>query len=645
MGPSTPGTAMLIGRRSVRKCSVRKSKFTKVYPNLLFIAHLNKSGSFWDGQQLLICHVIAAKKRGSVLPGFENKPFAATLGSTLRPTPKLRMSKYGTNLGGIWAALATVTAYKYKAATPTTINPPTPSNQSGSPSKRPRRGGPAPKYSDSDSDEPTLTRKDSQGSSCAEQVRSKDLPPEDSVVLLIMRALNLIAYCTQQFGSQQPTIPILTLTNRAQAVKVALLATSWNKWHTLNSKSQAARKRENLKLKDEEISVYEYISHPPKAELKHSNGPLCIDELHASQLANFIKQSYNHSVTRGAETDLAALAAPLNNLIDCSHSMAPITGETLTAATQKTSSPTTLIHFAFLECAPEMTQQTPITKSLHRLCVENPRFLVHPLFWTSEHLQVLHCHFKHLDSSSAPPPFPLPPASPPASHGGPDLAKDLIHSIWNGRYVETMFASFRLLMHPLGVVPFRPWTPFLYNKLKVHIPKCEVYRIDNVHKFEQQPIIGYFHYDILANQRKYCFVPKKHPVPGTSNLPVERLYQRRLRNLTPALWFEDPYLVCVLLSLAQMQWKKRESMTEAYFARLFVTKRFDTTHAHVFRADIPSKILHALDKPTEGMDNLVWPAIQHIQVPFEPHATFSERVAGQLLAGLKTQAQDEPPHV
>ncbi|SCV40092.1 uncharacterized protein FFB14_07389 [Fusarium fujikuroi] len=300
MGPSTPGTAMFIGRRSVRKCSVRKSKFTKVYPTLIFIAHLNKSSSFWDGQQLLICHVIAAKKRGSVLPGFENKPFARNdrlnneahtqiekfVNGPEDEDPAISkhylVSTYGTNLRGIWAALATVTAYKYKAATPTTINPPTPSNQSGSPSKRPRRGGPAPKYSDSDSDEPTLTRKDSQGSSYAEQVRSKDLPPEDSVVLLIMRALNLIAYCTQQFGSQQPTIPILTLTNRAQAVKVALLATSWNKWHTLNSKSQAARKSENLKLKDEEISVYEYISHPPKAELKHSNRPLCIDDLQTS---------------------------------------------------------------------------------------------------------------------------------------------------------------------------------------------------------------------------------------------------------------------------------------------------------------------------------------------------------------------------
>ncbi|CVL06932.1 uncharacterized protein FMAN_12024 [Fusarium mangiferae] len=290
-----------------------------------------------------------------------------------------------------------------------------------------------------------------------------------------------------------------------------------------------------------------------------------------------------------------------------------------------------------------MEQQAPITKSLYRLCVENPRFFVQPIFWTSKHLQVLHCHFKHLDSSSAPPPFPLPPAPPFASHGGPDLTQDLIHSILNVQYAHTKFASFAQLMHPYGVISCLRRTPFFYNGLWLHMPTCKVFESDDVHKFEQKPVIGCFHYDVLIKQREQARVPKSHPVPGASNLPVERLYQRKLRKLTPALWFEDPYLVCVLLSLAQLQWKRRESMTEAYFARLFVTKASDKTHAHVFRADIPSKILHGLDNPTEDMDNLVWPAIQHIQVPFEPHATFSERVAGQLLADLKTRAPEETP--
>ncbi|PNP53576.1 hypothetical protein FNYG_15753 [Fusarium nygamai] len=187
-GRSTPGTARFIYCRSAQK-----PKSTTVSASVLSIAHLNKSGSAWSTHQLLICHVIATNKRGSVLPGFK-KPSNVRLSNETRTqiekfingpedeepaiSKHYLVGKYGTNPREIWAALATVTAYKYKAPGSTTINTPT----SGSPSKRPRRSGPVPnytnpKYSDSDSDEPGLTREDSQGSNYTEQVRSKDLPP------------------------------------------------------------------------------------------------------------------------------------------------------------------------------------------------------------------------------------------------------------------------------------------------------------------------------------------------------------------------------------------------------------------------------------------------------------------------------------
>ncbi|KAF5591840.1 beta glucan-binding protein [Fusarium pseudocircinatum] len=223
--PSTPGTARLICCRSARKL-----KFTTVSASFLSIAHLDKSGSSWDTHQLLICHVnIASNKRGSELPGFK-KTFTLDVGLSNEARTQIEklingpqdedpaiskhylVGKYGTNVREIWAALATVTAYKYKAAISTTITPPTASNQSGSRSKRRRRSGPVPnytnpRYSDSDSDEPGLTREDSQGSNYTEQnyteqVRSKELPPEDSVVLLITWVLNLDSYCAQPFGAQ-----------------------------------------------------------------------------------------------------------------------------------------------------------------------------------------------------------------------------------------------------------------------------------------------------------------------------------------------------------------------------------------------------------------------------------------------------------
>ncbi|RKL01294.1 hypothetical protein BFJ68_g12383 [Fusarium oxysporum] len=289
-----------------------------------------------------------------------------------------------------------------------------------------------------------------------------------------------------------------------------------------------------------------------------------------------------------------------------------------------------------------MEEQTPITKSLHRLCVENPRFHVHPLFWTRKHLQVLHCQFNHVDSSALPPSLPPSPPPSPSNDTDSDLSR-LIPRLINGRFASGRFACFSKLMRARGIINAQLRPHLLYKKLRLHTPECEVFRTSDVYNFEQRPVIGHFQYEDLVKQRERANRPRRHPIPGARNLPAERLYQRRLRDLTPALWFEDPYLVCVLLSLAQLQRQKGQTMPETFFVRLLVTNASDTSHAHVFQADIPSKLLHALDNPTEDMDNLVWPAIQHVQVPFKPHASFSERIAGQLLAGLKTRAEEEMP--
>ncbi|KAG5764821.1 hypothetical protein H9Q72_007088 [Fusarium xylarioides] len=269
-----------------------------------------------------------------------------------------------------------------KAATSTTINPPTASNQSGSPSKRPRRSGPAPrikytesddsrasrsssnvsefmeqvaakdlpskdsvmllitrvlnllsyctqpfrsqpvvdfrterqtmrlaipgvdgpivtidevgqslttrppKGSDSDSDEPGLTREDSQGSNYAEQVRSKDLPPEDSVVLLITRVLNLISYCTQPFGAQ-PVADFRTerqkMSLQIPGVDGAIIAIDDGGLTLAQAAKTISSSRNEMSARYfETVTSASAFDTQLKAELKHSDGPLSTDDLQAS---------------------------------------------------------------------------------------------------------------------------------------------------------------------------------------------------------------------------------------------------------------------------------------------------------------------------------------------------------------------------
>ncbi|CVL03937.1 uncharacterized protein FPRN_11990 [Fusarium proliferatum] len=227
---------------------VLKSRLATVSHPLLSVSHLNKSGSNWSTHQLLICVVVASPKRGSLLPEFEDETFSLDpylskkalsqneefVNGPEKEDPYISkhylVGKYGAKLREIWAALATVTAYKHKAAnaanTTTATVPVTP------PRKRPRRSIPAPTYTYDDSEGSGTSREGSTISEFMVQVASADLPSEDSVVLLIIRVLNLISYCTQLFGSQQPTIPVLTPTDLGQAARVDKLSRGiWNKWH------------------------------------------------------------------------------------------------------------------------------------------------------------------------------------------------------------------------------------------------------------------------------------------------------------------------------------------------------------------------------------------------------------------------------
>lgn len=122
-------------------------------------------------------------------------------------------------------------------------------------------------------------------------------------------------------------------------------------------------------------------------------------------------------------------------------------------------------------------------------------------------------------------------------------------------------------MHARGIINAQLRPHLLYKKLRLHTPECEVFRTSDVYNLEQRPIIGHFQYDEHVKQRERANRPKRHPIPGARNLPAERLYQRRLRDVAPALWFEDLYLVCVLLSLAQLQRQKRQTTPETFFVR------------------------------------------------------------------------------
>ncbi|KAI6750636.1 hypothetical protein HG530_014532 [Fusarium avenaceum] len=298
-------------------------------------------------------------------------------------------------------------------------------------------------------------------------------------------------------------------------------------------------------------------------------------------------------------------------------------------------------------------------KSLHDLSVENPWFAVHPLFWTARHLRLLQCSFSlqptevtsdsnihdHGDGHET--------SSPDQDEDEDELTRNA-KRLATTRLVSLKALSVKKLLCPQGsqFYEVRGSPPFKFNNRRIHLPECDIYRVttpdtpDNQPQPQAPPIIGYFHYDHVTKDREKALTPRLDP-RGGFNWPVTRLYQRRLHGVTPDLWSEDPYLICLLLSLAQLQWRCKESkptifpvsylllsslaaLAHTAKASLLVTNKTDTTHAHVFRADIPSDILQGLHEPKNNI-HAIWPWIKHTRVPFEPYTTFSERIITHLV--------------
>ncbi|CAJ0543861.1 Ff.00g039630.m01.CDS01 [Fusarium sp. VM40] len=258
--------------------------------------------------------------------------------------------------------------------------------------------------------------------------------------------------------------------------------------------------------------------------------------------------------------------------------------------------------------------------SLHALSVKNPRFSVHPLFWTERHLLFVKCvfqerfdehrevtarkdHHEHLTACAK------------------DLATDPC-AVLKRCWVED------LLTRPGGHLAYdNHMVDFFYAKRRVLNIWCDVFRPAENITLPDTPI-GFYRYDADQKRRKKLHVRPSHD--NRPNDPVKRLFERKFQSVTPEDWRNDPFIVCILISLAQRLVRKKQ-LAKVYFTRLLVTNMSDKTHAYIYKADFPHQLLECFDRPARPMDDVVFPTIDYTAVRFQPYATFSERLEIHLL--------------
>lgn len=69
------------------------------------------------------------------------------------------------------------------------------------------------------------------------------------------------------------------------------------------------------------------------------------------------------------------------------------------------------------------------------------------------------------------------------------------------------------------------------------------------------PLVGYLDYGEVSGSRLRKFFPRPAP-RGRFNKPGVALSKKKLAQVTPKEWTGDPYFVCLLLALAQLQERK-----------------------------------------------------------------------------------------
>ncbi|KAI9367829.1 hypothetical protein BJX61DRAFT_547116 [Aspergillus egyptiacus] len=247
-----------------------------------------------------------------------------------------------------------------------------------------------------------------------------------------------------------------------------------------------------------------------------------------------------------------------------------------------------------------------------------------PLFWTSRHLDLVGCYFKHINISGT---------APSSRSKTTESESERPFSEWSD--AELLAKRFLTLIKQDCIVsilvgPDRAFSSsakgpaFFFGNRSVHKPRWTVFY---PHSQSHQPsktedgqkpstLVACAHYTHIMSDRSWRFRPREDP-SGKPNRIGHGLARKKTDRVTPKEWTEDPYFVCHLLALAQLQ--EREWTTEkgpkptSYTSRLIVTNALDHDYIHLFEAQISAELLQVLKEPESNAANdyVQWPSVLH----------------------------------
>ncbi|KAM4065597.1 hypothetical protein HRG_010668 [Hirsutella rhossiliensis] len=274
--------------------------------------------------------------------------------------------------------------------------------------------------------------------------------------------------------------------------------------------------------------------------------------------------------------------------------------------------------------------------SIHQRARRHPRsrIVVEPLFWTNLQLELLRCTFSG--------PHPVPPATMKLNYPGDARRQAKFHRYFDGGDGHPE-AAVRVLMGG-SEVPLQ-WFPNLYFCLggyrSILLP-CSYFCLrdecegDNVGPVP--PVAAHIDHRHIVRMREMKLF---QPCNGIGyNRPGAKLAKIKLRKLSSTPPLHEPYLVAVLIALAQQQWRTLgPAATKRVSGPKLLYTSGDGDFMHLYSTNISCTLIHMFDDPDTTPPVPQSLSIQISAIPLKPFETLHTHVGARLHCSEKAKTE------
>ncbi|KAL7915892.1 hypothetical protein GGI35DRAFT_430916 [Trichoderma velutinum] len=287
------------------------------------------------------------------------------------------------------------------------------------------------------------------------------------------------------------------------------------------------------------------------------------------------------------------------------------------------------------------------TLSIKQLLRLHPRdkLLVHPLEWTSRHVEVLQCSFE-----DSPPP---PPSQKHLDelHGIPvdkvcvTAAKELV--LDKAGWQREGSIKYIIGFDECPLIPYGTSIGFYFDDRRVYSLPCQLFTSRHGDKIAFEKGMGPIalvcidckHIESLRYRQMFPYRGKRN------SKETNRIFDRHVKRVTPSNRLRDPYLVALLLAVAYNQRDRTTSSiwTRASFWPQVILTDHEDKFVHLFAAHVSSSYLNKFDFPSRRPAKSAQQPllIHHIALPLKPYGTFRHRLLTILLHPADYYKQDQ----